>query len=341
MIFLDATTKKLQVVLAGAIATLNPCFVASYMDIGTTITPIETDGLCNGTTPVDLITAPSGTDKRQVKWFSIYNQDTAAVTVSVLYNNNGTTRILHKVNLQIGEVLLYNDGEGFVSLDANGITKSCITPGRYIKRTIYTTGSAATHTFTSGCGSAIIEGLACGGGGGGCSYGASAQAYGGGGAAGGYFNVRVQAPTTCTYTVSATGGSAGANTGGTGGTGADAVVVCNGTTYTAKGGLGGVGMTTGSTLICVAGGDGVAGTNGDINTPGTSGGMGVRLSGTTGGSGQGGGSQYGHGGASKTANSAGDPGAGYGAGGGGGAAVSAAVTGGAGAPGIVIITEYS
>ena len=341
MIILDSSVRKLQLVLAGAKASVDCPYVSSFVSMDTaTYVPGSNNGVTNGVTAVDAVTAPSG-GQRQIKMLTLFNQDTAAVTVSVIYNDNGTQRILYKCILQVGEALCYNDGEGFISLDASGSIKSGIAPGRFLKRTLYTNNSATTHTFVAGCGSAIIEAIACGGGGGGCSWASSNMAFAGGGAAGGYFSVRVLSPTTATVTVSATGGTAGTTSAGTGGTGADAVVVVGGVTYTAKGGLGGVGMATGATLIAALGGAGVLGTNGDINVPGAPGGNSQRSSGLLGVSGDGASTIYGSGGVAQIVQGAGIAGRGFGAGGSGASAVSAAVAGGAGAPGIIIITEYS
>jgi hypothetical protein len=83
-------------------------------------------------------------------------------------------------------------------------------------------------------------------------------------------------------------------------------------------------------------------TGGTINTPGTSAGYGLRISGTVGVSGKGGDSPYGAGGAALTVAGAGSLGLGYGSGGGG--ALSTAGTnraGGNGANGVIIITEYA
>ena len=224
---------------------------------------------------------------------------------------------------------------------ANLPTGKSQTAGLFAKQTIYTSGSAATHTYQAGISSAIIEGIAGGGGGGGASFSSPNMGFGAGGGAGGYFSVRVTAGlTTATYTVGALG-SAGANTGGTGGTGGDTIVVHNGVTYTAKGGLGGVGQAAGTTLDSALGGAGVVGTNGDILSPGACGANSVRFSGILGSAGAGAPSVYGGGGGARKTNGNGNNGTGYGSGGGGAAAVSASVTGGTGIAGIVIITEYT
>jgi hypothetical protein len=101
---LDTTTKTIQAVMSGAAATTNPDFVATYADNnGTTFTEIANDGALNDTTPVTLISAPAASTRRVIKQIFIENKDTAVVTVTVSYNNNGTLRTIAKVTLNVGD----------------------------------------------------------------------------------------------------------------------------------------------------------------------------------------------------------------------------------------------
>lgn len=98
-----------------------------------------------------------------------------------------------------------------------------------------------------------------------------------------------------------------------------------------------------NTLGAVGGAGGAVSTNGDVNGAGAPGGMGIRFTGLIiGGSGQGGSTVFGGGGASKGSAGTGIDGAGYGAGGGGGAVQngSGAVAGGAGTQGCWVVEEY-
>jgi len=209
------------------------------------------------------------------------------------------------------------------------------------RRTVYNSGSGATHTYLPNIKSAIIWGVAGGGGSGGVSSSAGNAAAAGGGSGGGYFTVYVTTGlTTCTYTVG-TGGIAGTNAPTDGGTGTDTIVVHDGVTYTAKGGPGGKAMTGGTTVACAAGGVyASAGTGGDIAMFGTPGMPGIRLSGTQCASGAGGNTIFGAGGRSLANTTS----SGFGGGGGGGAGGAVSTTtpqvGGAGGNGLVIIEEY-
>ena len=104
MIILDATTKSLTVAMSGAAATTNPDFVAAWSDdTGTSFTEGATDGALNGASQVTLVAAPAASTRRIIKTVYIENKDTAAVTITVTYNNNGTLRTIAKVTLQVAD----------------------------------------------------------------------------------------------------------------------------------------------------------------------------------------------------------------------------------------------
>jgi hypothetical protein len=101
-------------------ATTNPTFVATYADnAGSGITEGATDGALNGSTDVTVVPAPTGSNRRVIKDITIYNGDSAAVTVFVKYDNNATQRTLAKVVLQVGDTWT-TDG----TFDTNGNLKT-------------------------------------------------------------------------------------------------------------------------------------------------------------------------------------------------------------------------
>lgn len=103
-IILDATTKSIVATMSGAAATTNPDFTAAYADNnGTNFTEGANDGALNGTNQVTLVAAPASSTRRTIKSITIENKDTAAVTITVSYNNNGTLRTLYKVTLNVGD----------------------------------------------------------------------------------------------------------------------------------------------------------------------------------------------------------------------------------------------
>jgi hypothetical protein len=103
-LILDGSLISLQAALAGAITTTNPTFVTNYADnLGSGITEGATDGALNGVTDVTIVPAPSGSNRRIIKNITIFNGDTAAVTVLIKYDNNATQRTLVKVTLAVGD----------------------------------------------------------------------------------------------------------------------------------------------------------------------------------------------------------------------------------------------
>lgn len=101
---LDATTKTIQAVMSGSAATTNPDFTASYAD-STTSSLVEgaNDGALTGTSPVTIVAAPAASTRRVIKSITIQNRDTASVTVTISYNNNGTLRTLATVTLAVND----------------------------------------------------------------------------------------------------------------------------------------------------------------------------------------------------------------------------------------------
>jgi hypothetical protein len=341
---LDAITKKLEILLGGAVLANQLPFQCEYVDVTTTASTPGTYGLItNGATPVDLVPVPGASTQRIINAINIQNSDTQANTVTVRYNDNATLRSLAVITLNVGDQLTWSLGNEWQVVDSSGNIHTTIASGNWLKTTVIITG---TTTFTTGANTHTIfcRGVAGGGGGGGASWASVNQAYGGGGAGGGYFEKTFAVSPLTAYTVAVgSNGTAGANTGGTGGTGGDTTIAVGGTTVTAKGGLGGVGMVTGLTLLIALGGaHGTISTNGDVNGAGDPGKPSIRLSGVIGASGPGGSSDLGGGGgAGLITNGAGLAGLGFGAGGGGAAAVSAAALGGVGTAGVLIIDELA
>ena len=117
---LDGTAISLQVAMSTSAATTNPTFVATYADnAGSGITEGATDGALNGSTDVTVVPAPTSTNRRVIKDITIYNGDTAAVTIFVKYDNNATQRTIAKVTLAVGDTWT-TDG----AFDTNGQLKT-------------------------------------------------------------------------------------------------------------------------------------------------------------------------------------------------------------------------
>lgn len=208
---------------------------------------------------------------------------------------------------------------------------------------IQTFTTSGTYTPTASMAYCTIEVVGGGGGGGGAGATTATQvACGAGGGGGGYGRKTVSAATigsSQTVTVG-TGGAGGIGTGVPG----NGVTSSVGSIVTATGGNAG-GSASGATVSIAVAGTGGAGASGDVNASGQPGLGGAGLYQTDVGAflsgGLGGNSIFGGGGICQSISSNGQAGHNYG--GGGGSAYSAndsAHTGGAGASGLVIITEY-
>lgn len=121
---LDSLT-KLEAVLAGAVAANQPEVHVSYRDWnkeGMPTPPALFRVALNSSTDVTILAAPTFNPIREVERLSIYNKDTASVTVTVK-TDDGTERILIKATLLTLESLNWEKGQGWYALDANGNRK--------------------------------------------------------------------------------------------------------------------------------------------------------------------------------------------------------------------------
>lgn len=120
--------KKLQVLLSGAVATSECPIVVSFRDysaIAPQDFPDQADSITTGGTAVDAVSAPPAGIIRELEGFSLYNDDTTAVTVTVrVYVSSSVTRVLWYGILQTNECLFYNESRGWYATDANANQKS-------------------------------------------------------------------------------------------------------------------------------------------------------------------------------------------------------------------------
>jgi hypothetical protein len=126
------STDTLSIVLAGAVTTTQADLYASYIDASAGIAIPNQTNRCDGsqsavsagTTPVTIVSAPLAKTLREVQYLSIYNADTVSMTVTLRLIDNGTTRILGKVTLGVGERAEYTDSNGFRTVTATGTTST-------------------------------------------------------------------------------------------------------------------------------------------------------------------------------------------------------------------------
>jgi hypothetical protein len=125
MLVLSSTTDTLKVVLGGAVTTNQLQVIASYRDLGTTVFEATPNvAVTNNTTPVNIVPAPASGNQHVIDFFSVYNADTAAATVTVNFDANGTTYTLFKGSIGIGEMLQYQEGQGVYVLANTGARKT-------------------------------------------------------------------------------------------------------------------------------------------------------------------------------------------------------------------------
>lgn len=248
--------------------------------------------------------------------------------------------------------LIWSDGTNYQSFRMGspviGTTAGTVAAGddariigsiKSVKKQVFT--SSGTYTPSAGMAYAVIECLGGGGGGGGATSGANNGNAGGGGAGSSSRKYVTSADIGASKAVVVGAGGATSTAGNsTGNAGGDTSV---GSLCIGKGGAGGSG-SAGADNIRPGGAGGVAGT-GDVTGYGASGlsGNGMNTVAFTGGAGQGASSPWGAGGIPNVSLSgAGGAATGYGAGGSGAASYNSggSFSGGAGSPGLVIITEY-
>lgn len=109
MLILGTSTSSLQALLNAAVATNELPITVHWVDILSSDQSVyqlgETDLTTAGTGAVTLVSGPGSGHTRTVKYISIYNADTTGATVTVRYNNNGTTRTIVKPLLASGDTL--------------------------------------------------------------------------------------------------------------------------------------------------------------------------------------------------------------------------------------------
>lgn len=110
LLVLDTTTKSLKAVLSNNVASTQPDFAVAWADnTGSVFTEGSTDGTLNNTADVILVAAPSSSTRRMIRSIFIYNRDTASVTVTLKYDNNGTQRIFRQVTLAAGATYTFKE----------------------------------------------------------------------------------------------------------------------------------------------------------------------------------------------------------------------------------------
>jgi hypothetical protein len=118
---LDATNRSLALVLGSAHTTTAPVFNVSYANYtASTFTGGASSGVANGTTPVEILSAPAASAYRQAKYINVANVDTVSHTVTISYVDGATTRRLVNETLAAGDELEWSQDTGWRKTFANG-----------------------------------------------------------------------------------------------------------------------------------------------------------------------------------------------------------------------------
>ena len=151
MIRLDSTV-VLQAVLSGAIATTQPQATVCASDHTSPSTyvglaPVRT--ALNSTTDVTILAAPSAGTIRDVDYLSVFNRDTASVTITIKYDATGTDTIITTFTLLTLETLLYIHGAGWATLASSGAVKTITTLGGFTANAFLYSNATGAVTATA------------------------------------------------------------------------------------------------------------------------------------------------------------------------------------------------
>lgn len=118
---LDSTSKSLEIVLSGTVATNQLPVSVEYVDMTTTATTGATQlATTNGATAVTIASAPAASTQRRILGVSIYNADTASATVTVRTKDTSTLYPHVKIAVPVGYTLQYTDTAGWTLLSTAG-----------------------------------------------------------------------------------------------------------------------------------------------------------------------------------------------------------------------------
>ena len=222
---LNATTQTLEIDLAAARATANASVTVSYVTFtSSTTTPATQISTTNGVTAVTILSAPAdNSSPRKVNGITVCNEDTAAITVTIQFNQSASLfPIVNAVVVPVNASLQFQDGRGWSLIDSTGrFYQALAAPPSDVQSFVGSAGG----TWTKPAGAQIVAVNCTGGGGsGGGGEGRASGARAGGGAGGGGFRVvrvfnaaDLAATVAVTIAASATSAAGGATNNGTNG----------------------------------------------------------------------------------------------------------------------------
>lgn len=118
LVSLNGTTESLTIVLSGAAATTEPTYNITWLTPTGAVTTAV--GATTGATPVTALAGPDSANSRNIGAMSIYNGDTAAVTVTVNKKVSSTSYPLLKQSIPVGSTLVWN-ANGTIAISAPSV----------------------------------------------------------------------------------------------------------------------------------------------------------------------------------------------------------------------------
>src|SRR3990167_706084 len=141
-LILGTTARSLEMLLSGVPATNQLVSLCSYAD-----TNQDTHALIgqdterqttNSGTAVTILSAPvASTTRRRVKYLSIPNIDTAAVTLTLQWDDTGVKTRICKFTLAVDDVLLAMDGCQPVVINSSGQIKTALSGAYTATRVLF------------------------------------------------------------------------------------------------------------------------------------------------------------------------------------------------------------
>lgn len=129
MLVLTTVFDNIQVSLDAPITTNPVDCLTTWRDITTTTYIPGRTPTRISSTALNIVPAPQDNIQRVVDHITIFNADTKNATVTIKFIVNATEHILFKTTLAPGEVIEYNEGNGFRVINTAGAVKGTITQG--------------------------------------------------------------------------------------------------------------------------------------------------------------------------------------------------------------------
>jgi len=118
---IDSTTDTIIVFLSGNVVTSQLDIMSSYNKITTTsLTPDKIQATTNNLTPVQILPHPSASQQNQLRFCSIYNNDTTNATVVVEYSGNTGRSIIFISSVDSGDSVQYVHDKGWRTFSSTG-----------------------------------------------------------------------------------------------------------------------------------------------------------------------------------------------------------------------------